>query len=77
MNGNAAEWCRDWSAPLPESDLSDYAGPDTGEIRVIKGGSYLLPASSATSEWRDGLPPDATRQDLGFRIIRILPTLQP
>ncbi len=46
MHGNVQEWCQDWYGPylpLPPNagPLVDPKGPQTGETKVYRGGSYL------------------------------------
>ncbi len=72
FHGNAAEWVQDWLGEYPAGEWVDHAGPQTGTLRVIRGGSVLLPAAAAAFDWRDGLPPATRRPDLGFRIVRTL-----
>jgi len=47
-HGNVLEWLQDWHAPS-EKDTSDPPGPAQGEIRVLRGGSFVHPASSVRS----------------------------
>jgi formylglycine-generating enzyme required for sulfatase activity len=36
--GNAAEWCSDWLAEYPTAGATDPRGPESGNVRVIRGG---------------------------------------
>ncbi|MFO0926517.1 MAG: formylglycine-generating enzyme family protein [Gemmataceae bacterium] len=40
MHGNVTEWCQDWYGKYPEGDSQDYQGPETGDGRVVRGGSW-------------------------------------
>jgi CubicO group peptidase (beta-lactamase class C family)/formylglycine-generating enzyme required for sulfatase activity len=70
LYGNAAEWCQDWYADLPPSQIVDPRGPARGNQRVIRGGSVLDEATSATREHR---PPDEATAYLGFRVVCEVP----
>lgn len=43
MIGNVAEWCSDWYLPYPENptEVENPTGPDTGNEKVIRGGSAV------------------------------------
>ncbi len=66
------EWCQDWFAPDPLQTTRRYdpRGPEQGERRVRRGGSWR---SCGTSSWRDGLAPAAREADSGFRVVREVP----
>ncbi len=58
MSGNVAEFCSDWYSPdayglYPASGIKDPKGPDSGEERVIRGGSYRSAAGDVRSAARD------------------------
>lgn len=69
--GNVWEWCADrFSATHPEGLQHDPAGPDQGERRVIRGGSYLCHESYCFRfrvAARSANLPDATAGHMGFR----------
>lgn len=41
MSGNVWEWCNDFYAPYPSEALVNPQGPETGESKVMRGGSYF------------------------------------
>ena len=51
MHGNVGEWCSDWYASKYEGGV-DPTGPNTGSVRVWRGGTALLPAASCRSAFR-------------------------
>jgi len=40
MHGNVWEWCQDRYGPYKEGDQTDPTGADSGEVRVVRGGSW-------------------------------------
>lgn len=70
MCGNVWEWCFDWHG-LPERDPpADPQGPAWGDLKVLKGGSYLCHESYCARyrpPGRIGQPPDGTAGNIGFR----------
>jgi uncharacterized repeat protein (TIGR02543 family) len=72
MSGNVYEWCWDWSGASTGTDtVNDPAGPDTGESRVIRGGSWHSGSPfyfMAVAYQSSGLP--GTKGDnRGFRVV--------
>ena len=70
MSGNAYEWCRDWYGTYPAAALIDPAGPATGTVRVLRGGSWYEPAGYCRSAARNGAVPGLSFPDVGFRVAR-------
>ena len=72
MSGNVAEWCSDWFSPdyyVPDSLYYRPIGPQTGEFKVLKGGSW----GSSTLRFlevdtRVGCRPEYISNGIGFRL---------
>lgn len=77
MSGNVYEWCNDY-ADLYESgvtEITDPTGPQTGDTRILKGGSWGNLAANVTSSWRCNVnsaeTPDYVYYYAGFRTVRL------
>ncbi len=72
LGSSVHEWCHDWFTPdLQAARRYDPRGPETGETRVRRGGSWRHRARAAS--WRDGFDPQARAADGGFRVVREVP----
>ena len=72
LAGNVMEWVQDWLDVnyYHSSPADDPTGPDTGKVKVEKGGwwgSNLFAARSAYRHFED--PPDYSEGHIGFRIV--------
>ena len=43
MHGNMVEWCSDWYGEYNMDEKINPKGPETGEIKVIRGGGFWTP----------------------------------
>jgi formylglycine-generating enzyme required for sulfatase activity len=72
MHGNVWEWCQDWHEQnyYRNSPTEDLTGPQTGSVRVLRGGSWSNDGSLCRSACRNRLDP-ALRDDpdIGFRLV--------
>jgi formylglycine-generating enzyme required for sulfatase activity len=69
MAGNVAEWVNDWYAGdyYAASPAENPKGPDTGDLKAVRGGSWFNPPYFIRSAWRSRLNPDLQDPSVGFR----------
>jgi len=68
MHGNVLEWCRGWYGDYELEHLVDPEGPDTGEDRVLRGGSWYVRARGLRSAFRGRFRPSDRYFNFGFRL---------
>jgi formylglycine-generating enzyme required for sulfatase activity len=69
MAGNAMEWVADWydNRYYESGTATNPMGPVDGQVKVVRGGSYLSSATDLTTTRRLRYHPDGALGTLGFR----------
>ena len=70
MHGNVWQWCQDWYGEYPQKDVIDPQGPDAGQCRVLRGGSFVDQAKNMRSAARASAVPTHRYNFNGFRVAR-------
>ncbi len=69
MSGNAWEFTWDWNDDYPESNLENPTGPESGVMRVLRGGGYASTASYCRLDYRYPRPPYTTAITHTIRLV--------
>jgi formylglycine-generating enzyme required for sulfatase activity len=82
MHGNVAEWCADWydANYYNLSPLKDPQGPDSGTLRVLRGGSWLDDGKDCRAPARRASTPETARltaNRYGFRVVCVVAEKNP
>ena len=73
MHGNVQEWCWDWYQSDLSAMLIDPAGPESGAVKVRRGGAWNSQAQFCRSAKRVYHNPTLTNNTVGFRVARNAP----
>ena len=70
MHGHVFEWCRDWYAEdyYGRAPSTDPTGPETGEYRVMRSGSFAALPRNVRSAARNVLESTGRTPFVGFRV---------
>ncbi|MCX7834773.1 MAG: SUMF1/EgtB/PvdO family nonheme iron enzyme [bacterium] len=69
LGGNVAEWCQDWydATYYQYSPYINPQGPNTGTLKVLRGGAFFQTSFDLRSAARFALPPNTEYYFVGFR----------
>lgn len=70
MHGNVSEWVWDYYGAYPAKEQTDPTGPETGALRVYRGGGWNDFAKNMRSAYRATLEPELMSFNIGIRLVR-------
>ena len=70
MHGNVWEWVGDWFGPYSHRPQTDPQGPESGAMRVRRGGGWSSRGDALRSANRAFGHPASRLRSTGFRLVR-------
>lgn len=70
MHGNVSEWVWDYYGTYGTEEQTDPTGPETGTLRVYRGGGWNDFAKNMRSAYRAALAEDKGSFNIGIRLVR-------
>jgi formylglycine-generating enzyme required for sulfatase activity len=72
VTGNVSQWCQDFYDRhyYSKSPVINPKGPQRGELRVVRGGSFLAGPRLLRCAARFAADPKTTSRTIGFRCVR-------
>ena len=70
MHGNIGQLCSDWYAEYNVNEKINPKGQETGQLKVMRGGGFWVPALKCRSAARVGVPPVNRGAGISFRIVK-------
>ena len=79
MAGNVREWTADWFSPdyYPTADLYSPAGPEEGDLKITRGGSWDDGMEDVRTAARIPMDPKEKSELVGFRCVPVIQTTAP